>query len=166
MAMKLPPNIAKIANELSDKNKEQARSIANPTGSTAATRSLPTNKRLQADAYDYFTVPGDTQLFYSAEEWVQISIILRTVGPVAIGNRGTLTPVQSGKGTVLVTNEPLTMKLEKGTRLYVASEAVSRLSVIIIPIPATSEVGLERETLNQLMELNANIKALAARGAR
>jgi len=161
MAMKPGNLISRIASELTAKNKEQSRSTPTAnSGAPAAARRVESVKQLQADAYDYFTVPGPTALLYSAERYAMVTLTLRTPGPVAVGTRANLTPVNSGKGVRLVTDEPFVIKLDQGTRLYVVSGAVSRVSVVIDLIPATSDIGLERQVVALLTELNSNIKAM------
>lgn len=159
------PQVASAIRSLSDPNKERGRSAVAPVGSTPTTRSLPTSPVVQANASDFFTTPTDgTQLLYSADQWVQVVVTLRTVGPVSCGQNASQVPVQSGKGIALVTNIPVTFTLARGTRLYVASTTVSRLSVVITPIAATSDIVDQRQQLAALLDISASLKALVARG--
>lgn len=160
------PQIAQVIRALQNPNKEQGRGSVSPVGSTAKTQALPSAPIIQANATDVFTTPGPTQLLYSANEWVEVTLILRTVGPVSVGNGANLVPVQSGRGTVLVTNEPVRFTLGRGTRLYAASTAISRLSVLIFPIASTSDLVAQRQQLDALLSIDASIRAMLARGTR
>ena len=167
MGPKINPTIARIANNLAASNKEKARSGGVAVGSTEATsKSAAEKPTVQADVFDYFTVVG-TSLLYSADGPVNYYITLRNANPVSVGTRAAITPVQNGGGTVLKTDQTLLLPLEKGTRLYIASDAISRCSIVIAPVHATSDIALERRTLSELMALNQKMLAvLNGQGAR
>lgn len=141
----MPPNtfsknsLAGIANTLSARNKEAARALPDSKGGE-------TPKHLQNDrteVFTYFTRPGPTQLFYSAENWVRLKMTLETAGPVAVGQRADLTPVTSGKGRLLDIADEFEVILAKGTRFYIASGSVNRVSVTIEPIPWLEQISGE-----------------------
>lgn len=92
---------------------------------------------MNTDIYTYFTkATGVSELLYSAEEWMKIRLVLETAGPVSVGTRESVTPVLSGKGILLESDgEPIEFTIPKGNRLFIASESVNRVKVIIEPIP-------------------------------
>lgn len=94
----------------------------------------PTTETNRTDMYTLFTEVGGTNLIYSAEQWVKITLRLETAGPVDVGMRQELTPVLSGQGTSLNADD-LVFTLAKGNRLYYAAAAVNRVRVVIEPIP-------------------------------
>jgi hypothetical protein len=74
-------------------------------------------------------------LYSGDRTWARITVTLETAGPVAIGTKANITPVLSGKGILLRTGVPKTFDIAKGDNLYIASNAVSRLSLEIQPLP-------------------------------
>jgi hypothetical protein len=94
------------------------------------------------DIYTYFTkANGETELIYSAEEWMRIELQLETAGPVAVSTRQEVTPVLSGKGILLPpTGEPIKFLLPRGDRLYIGSEAVNRVKFIVEPVPLLEQI--------------------------
>ena len=96
----------------------------------------------RADVYSYFTKnDGVTYPLYNGDRrWVTVTLILRTGGPVAAGTRANLGAVTSGQGVLLNTNEPAKFIIAKGTKLYIAASAVSRVDVAIEPIPWLEEI--------------------------
>jgi hypothetical protein len=84
--------------------------------------------------YDYFTKAGETKLLYSAVGWVEIRLLLQNAGPVSIGTKADILPVLGGSGRLLPTNQEIWFRLAKGTRLYIAADAVNRVSITIEPI--------------------------------
>lgn len=85
-----------------------------------------------------FTNPdaqGEGTLVYSAEKWCKIVLILETAGPVSVGTSAELYPVVSGKGLLLPPDQPVEFTLAKGDRLYMVSNAIDRVSVVIEEIP-------------------------------
>lgn len=131
--------LAGIANTLASRNKEAARALPDSKGGE-------TPKHLQNDrteVFTYFTTPGPTTLFYSAENWVRLKMTLETAGPVAVGQRADLTPVTSGKGRLLDIADEFEVILAKGTRFYIAAGSVNRVSVTIEPIPWLEQISGE-----------------------
>jgi hypothetical protein len=111
------------------------------TGDGPGTVGMPkTNVDRQTEVYTYFTVAGmppgkSTPILYNGDrEWAEVTLVLETAGPVAVGTRADLFPVLSGKGELLITNVPMKFTIAKSDRrLYIASTAVSRVKVQIAP---------------------------------
>lgn len=126
------------------------------------------------EIYTYFTRPNNkSNLFYTAEKWIKVSLLLETGGPVAVSTRQDILPVLSGKGISLRTGEVRTWDLERGDRLYIASTSSNRVQVITQPIPwlesilLTSKKGMEA-TVRSIMDSNNKVVQLlsAAVGRR
>jgi hypothetical protein len=121
--------------------------LARRGGSMSAevSRALPDSKGgeepkdLQRWRTDHYVIPtveiGVSQLFYTADQWVRINLMLETAGPVAVSTRANIVPVLSGKGRLLTTDVPLEFVLPKGSRLYYAAENINRLAFTVEPIP-------------------------------
>jgi hypothetical protein len=113
-------------------------------------RAIPTTREgeepaieFQADhtqIYTYFTQVGGTRLLYNAERYVTLILELENAGPVSIGTSRDLTPVLSGKGTLLPTDRSRIFEMSKGDRLYIAAETVNRVQVYIEPIPYLRQI--------------------------
>jgi hypothetical protein len=93
----------------------------------------------------YFTkipVMGEpTPVLYSGDRlWADVTLTLETAGPVAVGNRSQITPVLSGRGILLETGVPLTFRIAKGSKIYIAATAVNRLKMFIQPIPWQEQI--------------------------
>jgi hypothetical protein len=132
--------IAQVARELAGKSKEAARALPDSKGGETA-KQLQTYR---TEIYTYFTrANGQTELIYSAENWVRIKLQLETAGPVAIGTSANLEPVLSGRGLLLDTSEEFEANLPKGTRVYIISETINRVSVTIEPIPWLEQISAE-----------------------
>lgn len=145
-------SVAQIAQTLASANKEAARALPD-------SKQGETPKHLQNDrteVFTYFTRPGPTALFYSAENWVVLKLTLETAGPVAVGSRADLLPVTSGKGRLLDTEVEFEVVLPKGTRFYVASGSVNRLSVTITPIPWLEQISSEVNVVSRAIAQAAN----------
>ena len=143
--MKLFPRsiVAAVSRTLASTSKEAARALPDSKGGETA-KQLQTYR---TEIYTYFTVPdGDTQLLYSAENWVRIKLTLETAGPVAVGQSATLNPVLSGRGRLLDTDVEFEAYLPKGTRLFVVSESVNRISVTIEPVPWLEQLANQQES--------------------
>lgn len=103
----------------------------------------------------YFTKPVQigipTAILYNGERmWTRLVLTLETAGPVAVGNMSAITPVLSGKGQLLQTNEPTPFTLAKGVRLYIASTSVNRVKVTVEPVPWLEQiVGLLAKFVNR-----------------
>ena len=72
--------------------------------------------------------------------WVDVTLVLETAGPVAVSDMATVTPVLSGKGLLLPTGVPLTFRVAKSNKLYIASTAVNRVKVMIQPVPWLEQI--------------------------
>lgn len=116
-------------------------------------RALPSSKggepqgQLQTsrtEIYSYFTQPSrQSQLLFSAENWVKIRLVLETAGPVAVGTSAEITPVLSGHGILLDTDEPFEVILSRSNRMYIAAETVNRVAVTIEPIPWLEQINAD-----------------------
>lgn len=78
---------------------------------------------------------GITRLVHTANTWVKIRLRLENAGSVVVGTRQEIAPVASGRGILLTVNEDEVFELNKGERLYIASETVNRVKTFISPIP-------------------------------
>lgn len=133
------------------KNTIQAISASLASTSKEAARALPLAKggetplQLQAyrtEVYSYFTnATGQTELLYSAENWVRLKLTLETAGPVSVGTSAELSPVLGGRGRLLNTTVEYEVYLARGTRFYVASDTINRLSVTIEPVPWLEQIA-------------------------
>jgi hypothetical protein len=129
--------ITRVATELSATRKDVDRAMPDSKGSE-------TPKQLQTyrtEIYSYFTEStSETQLLYSAENWVKIKLALQTAGPVAVGTVASLAPALSGRGILLDPDVPFEAFLAKGTRFYITSETVNRVNVTIEPVPWLEQI--------------------------
>jgi len=82
-----------------------------------------------------FTTVGQSKLYVASQDWVRITLTLQTAGPVAIGTSADLLPVLSGKGLILATDIPVRFLLPRGNIVYIAANAVNRVSFQIEPQP-------------------------------
>jgi hypothetical protein len=89
---------------------------------------------------DYFTVPGDTRLLYTAEGWVHVRLLLQNAGPVAVGMDQNITPVLSGRGRLLPTGQEIRFNLTRGDRLFIAAESINRVSFTIEPLQPVDRI--------------------------
>jgi hypothetical protein len=136
--------VARIANVLS---KEQARALPDSKGGEEP-------KQLQAsrtEIYTHFTRVGGTELLYSAENWVRVTLLLETAGPVSIGTMASLTPVLGGAGILLDTDVPFQAVFGKGNRLYSAAETINRVKVVIEPIPWLEQIDMDVQRLGGIV---------------
>ncbi len=81
------------------------------------------------------TMPGQSTLIYSATEWVTVRLGLQSAGPVVAGTDPNLFPVGQGKGAILPSNRDMIMILAPSDRLYLASDALNSVTVIIEAVP-------------------------------
>ncbi len=136
MAMN-PTFIQRVAQTVGARNKEKSRALPDSKGGE-------TPKQLQTyrtEVFSYFTQPSlESALLYSAENWVVLKLFLETAGPVAVGTAASIVPVLSGHGILLDTDEEYVVTLSKGTRFYIASETINRVSVTIEPIPWLEQI--------------------------
>jgi len=91
--------------------------------------------------FTYFTNRfGQTNLLYSADQWVRITLRLETAGPVTVGVEQELRPVLSGKGILLPVADNFTFVLPRGDRLFIAAENTNRVNVLVEPIPWLEQI--------------------------
>ena len=137
---KIRPIIGDKLRDLASRSKEAARALPDSKGGE-------TPKYLQTyrtEVYSYFTNgSGVSELFYSAENWVRIKLTLETAGPVAVGTAANVAPVLSGKGRLLDTGVEYEVYIAKGTRFYIVSESINRVSVTIEPVPWFEQISGE-----------------------
>lgn len=106
----------------------------------------------------FITKIGPTEILYDGTRiWAQVTVTLETAGPVAIGTKQNITPVLSGKGILLETLEPKTITIAKGDKLFIASNAISRVKVEIQPVPWLEQLA------GTLSQVPAGFTALFAR---
>ncbi len=112
---------------------EQARAM--PTQPIPSANQLRGNYRTLT--YTFLTVAGgEESVVYTADiPWAKVKLMLQTAGPVGVSTSQNFTPVFSGKGITLTTNQEVEIVIAKGNRLYIASPTLSRVRVIIEPVP-------------------------------
>jgi hypothetical protein len=100
----------------------------------------------------YFTKIGETQILYNGDrQWAKITLTLETAGPVAVGTAQKIGPALSGKGILLTTDEPITITVAKGTRLYVVSTSVNRVKMFVEALPWLEQItGLLRNFVGSI----------------
>lgn len=154
-----PQNLAALAQQ----SKEIARAIPNAKGG-----EQPRLQTYRTEIYSYFTKPTtDAVLLYSAENWVRVKLELKTAGPVAVGTAQQIAPVLSGKGILLGTNESYEANLARGTRLFIISSSINRVSVTIEPVPWLEQIdedirrasGATREIVTSAMSFLGGLYA-------
>lgn len=131
--------------------KEAKRAVPRSTGAE-------TPGRLQAyrtEIFTYFTVPGDTHELFAFQGWARMTVQLETAGPVTIGQKPTLTPVLSGKGMLIDTDEPQSFVVAKGTRIYIAANTVDRVKVVVEPIPWLDEIAMRIDGVTAVIKAAA-----------
>ncbi len=91
---------------------------------------------VRADLSTYLTRGvADPEIIYNGDRlWANVTLELKTAGPVVAATRA------DGKGLELTTNQPQTFRIPKGTRLYVTSPAVSRISVTVEATPWLEQI--------------------------
>lgn len=99
----------------------------------------------RVDLFTYFTKPPvvgqPTPVLYEANRlWTDVTLTLETAGPVAVGIRSQITPVLSGRGVLLPTGVPVTLRIAKGNRIYIAATAVNRVKVLLQPVPWLEQI--------------------------
>lgn len=119
----------------------------------------PTLQTYRTDISTYFTVPSPTsQMVYTAETWVTVKLTLETAGPVAVGTNAQIAPVLSGKGRLLDTGVEYTFHLARGSSLYIAAEAVNRVSFTVEPIPWAEQIAAEISAVARVV--SATVQAI------
>lgn len=96
------------------------------------------DNRIQVDTY--FTslpVPSrPTPIVYNGDRnWVRVTLTLETAGPVSVGNMSNLAPVLSGKGRLLQTGVPAEFYVAKGSRLWIESTGINRITRQVEALP-------------------------------
>jgi hypothetical protein len=135
----IPPRISALASS----NKEIARALPTSKGGEPAGQL----QTYRTDVYTYFTKKdGKTELLYSAENWVRIKLTLETTGPVAVGTVASLVSPTAGHGITLDTAVPFETYLAKGTRFYIIADAISRVNIVIEPIPWLEQIDFDTVT--------------------
>jgi len=132
--------LGRVSNDLRGNNKERGRALPDSKGGETP-KQLAT---YYTQIFTFFTDSSEqSQLLYSAENWVKITLKLETAGPVAIGTDANIVPVLAGSGVLLDTVDPFVFSLAKGTRVYITSQTVNRVTVIIEPIPWLEQLDLD-----------------------
>lgn len=103
----------------------------------------------------YFTNRLGSQLLYSAEDWVRVTLRLETAGPVAVSTAQEIAPVLSGKGRLLPVGDEITFILPKGDRLFIVAASSNRVSWQIEPVPWLQQILMAMD-----QGFGATIKAL------
>ena len=88
----------------------------------------------------YFTKPGGDFVLYEADSWAWVNVMLLDAGPVDVGTRDKISPVNSGKGGALVTNQNFRFPVRKGERVYITANAINRVRLTIEPVPFGEQV--------------------------
>lgn len=111
---------------------------------TAKGGEMPTLQTYRTDVSTYFTeASSESKLLYTAENWVVVKLTLETAGPVAVGTNADVAPVLSGKGRLLDTGVEYSISVARGTSLYIAAEAINRVSFTVEPIPWAEQLAAE-----------------------
>lgn len=100
-----------------------------------------------ASTSTYFTKgDGQSRQLYAASRWTKARLLLETAGPVSVGTSDSITPVLSGKGTLLTTNLPFEIDLAPGNKLWIAAESINRVKVTLTPFPWQEQIlgGIDR----------------------
>lgn len=106
----------------------------------------------RTQTYTYFTAitgtGADIPILYNGDRlWARVKLTLETAGPVVVGEKSQILPVTSGKGRQLPTGREVEYVISKGTKLYIASTTVNRVSVTIEPLAWLEQIFA---TLNRL----------------
>lgn len=102
--------------------------------------SAPLPDDIRSDIYTLFTKANGTKLILSLPYWCKITFRLESAGPVAIGTREDLQPVNSGKGRLLPANSDVVVVVPPNNRLYIASTSMNRVSVQVESFPYLSSI--------------------------
>lgn len=140
------------------------RTIAQAT----APGSTPATSQSRSFVDTYFTkvpVEGEApEIIYNGDRvWVKVILTLETAGPVAVGNLSSITPVLSGKGMLLETDEPAEFFIAQGTRLYVAATGINRIKRVIEPLPWLETIS---GMISQLLGAGGIAPAIANLGSK
>lgn len=102
-------------------------------GSKSAAPAIAQASIQPTEIFTYFTIAGETKQLYAASRWTFVRLMLENAGPVSIGTKAQLTPVLSGRGILLVTDEWVEFTLAPGNRLYIAADSLQRVKVVLEP---------------------------------
>lgn len=88
----------------------------------------------------FFTKPGVISILHAADSpWVQVTMVLETAGPVAFSTAADFS-VTSGTGIQLTTGVERKVTIAKGSRLYITSTTVNRISYIVEPVAWAEQI--------------------------
>lgn len=138
--MPIPPRIPQRAKPVSKVGMTKLGDRAKAQVAPPSTEVGKGDNRTQI--YTYFTKPtGQSEQLYSGDRmWARVTLTLETAGPVAVGNMSAISPVLSGKGALLETGEPTPFDIARGTKLYIAADALNRVKVVIQPLPWMEQI--------------------------
>lgn len=153
-----------IIDEMNAPNKEAARALPDNRGGE-------TPKQLQNDrtVISSSIVPaGQAQLLFTSQNWVIVTVTLRSPTQAVIATNDAILPVSSFFGRPLIQDEPFKVTVPRATTIYVASEATSRFDLIVEPIPWFQQISAEiRAVTSAVIGAAASLReaiALAAQG--
>lgn len=134
-----PPVTSKIGPVAGITDRTQAQ-FTNPVSTNPSTGGETRSK-----VATYFTRaprPGEpTDILYNGDrQWLKLTLVLQTAGPVAVGTSSKIVPVLSGQGVLLNTGVPFTLIVAKGTRVYIAATGVNRVLVQEEPLPWLEQI--------------------------
>lgn len=110
-----------------DRNVAQVRAPADTTGQA--------ENKIQIDTYLTKPSAGSQVLYNGDRMWAKVTLTLTTAGPVAVGEKSSIVPVLSGKGQLLPPGVPVVFNVAKGNRIYIASDTLNRVNVVIEAYP-------------------------------
>lgn len=119
----------------------QALARPNPGIATAAPLGNVGEGEHSTDAFTLITQVGPSsdgkprQIYNGDRRWVRVTMTLETAGIVVWGTRAQLGALASGTGNELQTNQPVSVVIAKGTRIYYLASAVNRVAIQIEPLP-------------------------------
>lgn len=145
LTLGLPQQIVEsVSDRLRQTGGRMSPEVARALPNGAAGQDAKDLQRWHTDMAVIFTTQlGVSQLFYTAEQWQRVQVMLETAGPVAISTRTDVLPVLSGKGRLLTTNVNYDFILPRGARLYYAAESVNRIAWSVEPIPWLEQLAME-----------------------
>jgi hypothetical protein len=92
------------------------------------------------DLRTFLTLAGQiTQLVPAQRSWVKGTFILETAGPVEISTSSQW-QFLNGQGMTLITDQPITVTLPRGTNLYVQSGSSNRVRYQVEPYPWLEQI--------------------------
>lgn len=96
----------------------------------------------KTEASTYITKVGSTDSIYDGSRlWARVTLTLETAGPVSAGTKQNLLPVLGGAGINLDTDIPREFTISKGNQLFIAADAVSRVSIQIESLPWLEQIA-------------------------